>query len=182
MARDLNAFRTQLARSCWQTESGLLPSAVAEWVLHTDSLTEKLQSICQQFRVALIHQGWQAVDFGEKSAKQWVREVVLKCGETDWIFAQTILPQETIENVAREVLTLGEQPIGLWLFPQKPQRLSLMWQQSPETGSYARRSQLLLRGYPLEIKELFLADFPFGASPQLFPSDSEKFDLDKFSL
>lgn len=162
MTRDLNAFRAQLARSYWQTESGLLPSAVAEWLLHTDSLTEKLQSVCQQFRVELIHEGWQAVDFGEKSANQWVREVVLKCGEADWIFAQTILPQETIENVAHEVLTLGEQPIGLWLFPQNPERLSLMWQQSPQTGSYARCSLLSLKGYPLEIKELFLADFPFS--------------------
>lgn len=162
MTRDLNAFRTQLARSCWQTESGRLSSAVAEWLMHTNSLTEKLQGVCQQFRVEVVGEGWQAGDFSEKSAMQWVREVVLKCGDTDWIFAQTILPQKTIENVAEAVLHLGEQPIGLWLFPQKPKRLSLMWQQDPNSGCYARRSQLLLKGHPLEIKELFLTNFPFG--------------------
>lgn len=139
-----------------------MPPEIAEWVLHRDSLTEKLQSVCAQFRVELIYEGWQALYFGEKSVKQWVREVVLKCGETDWIFAQTVLPQETIEQVASALLTLGEQPIGLWLFPQQPERVSLMWQQNAESGCFARRSQLLLKGYPIEIKELFLIDFPFG--------------------
>lgn len=162
MTRDLEFFRAQLARPCWQSQRGLLSLNVAEWVLHGGSLTEKLQSVCDRFRVEIIFEGWQAVDFGEKSAKQWVREVVLKCGETDWIFAQTVLPQETIEQVAGAVLTLGEQPIGLWLFPQQPERVSLMWQQDAESGLFARRSQLLLKNYPIEIKELFLTDFPFG--------------------
>lgn len=142
----------------WQTESGSLPSEITEWLLHTDSLTEKLQGICRHFRVEILNEGWQ--EDGE--AKQWVREVLLKCGGTDWIFAQTILPQETVETVAREVLTLGEHPIGLWLFPQKPERLSLEWGQDPQSLRYVRRSRLLLRGYPLEIKEFFLKDFPFG--------------------
>lgn len=163
LAQDLKLFRTQLALPFWQTQSEGLSPAVAEWVTHTDSLTEKLQRVCQQFKVDLVSEGWQAVDSHEKSAKQWVREVLLKCGETNWIFAQTLLPQETIDNVAGDVVTLGEQPIGLWLFPQKPVRLSLMWQQDAKTGCYARRSLLLLKGYPLEIKELFLADFPFDA-------------------
>lgn len=131
-------------------------------MLHGGSLTEKLQSVCTQFQVEIIFEGWQAVNFSEKSAKQWVREVVLKCGETDWIFAQTVLPQETIEQVAGAVLALGEQPIGLWLFPQQPERVSLMWQQNKESCFFARRSQWLLKGYPIEIKELFLTDFPFG--------------------
>lgn len=135
--------------------------ALAEWLLHSDSLTEKLQRICDRFQVEVVGEGWQAVEFDGNCAKQWVREVWLNCGERHWIFAQTILPEQTIANVAQAVPDLGNRPIGLWLFPQRPERQSLEWRQDGETGLYARRSKLLLKGYPIEIKELFLTDFPF---------------------
>ncbi|WP_281258775.1 chorismate--pyruvate lyase family protein [Avibacterium endocarditidis] len=88
---------------------------------------------------------------------------MLKGDGTPWIFAQTTLPQTTVQNVAQYVLQLGEQPIGLWLFKQPMQRVSLYWQQDPKTGLYARYSDFDLKGYPLQIKELFLAEFPFPA-------------------
>ena len=96
----------------------------------------------------------------------WLREVVIYGNGTPWIFAQTRLPQGTVNAVAQEVLNLGDQPIGLWLFPQHPQRLSLEWRQDPQTGLYARRSTLLLNGYPLTIAELFLPEFSFAPLTQ----------------
>lgn len=158
-ARDFSLYRTLLNRSQWQTGSENLPEPVAQWLLHTQSLTEKLQKICSCLQVEVINEGWQAVNLGENSAKNWVREVVLKCGENDWIFAQTVLPEATIKNVGQAVLELGDKAIGLWLFPQNPDRISLEWRQ--EQGLYARRSELHLKGYPIEIKELFLSNFPF---------------------
>lgn len=160
MSQDFSLYRKILNHSHWQTGNSLLPQEIAEWLLHLGSLTEKLQSICPCVQVKVVNEGWQAVNVAEKSAKHWIREVVLKCGKTDWIFAQTILPQATIEHVAQPVLTLGENAIGLWLFPQNPERISLEWRQ--EFGLYARRSELRLKGYPIEIKELFLKDFPFN--------------------
>lgn len=159
--REIEQYREILGKHEWQCSDTLLPTAVAEWLLHTASLTEKLQGICSELVVEIVGEGWQAVEPEQNSAKQWVREVVLKCGERDWIFAQTILPESTIQNVAAEVLTLGERPIGLWLFPQNPQRLSLEWQQDTHSALYARRSLLQLKSYPIEIRELFLPHFPF---------------------
>lgn len=158
---DLTTYRLLLASEGWKAQGTSLSTEKRGWLLYNDSLTEKLQRICSNFQVEIVEEGWQAVTSSENFAKQWVREVLLKCGEQELIFAQTILPDVTIENVAQEILHLGNQPIGLWLFPQKPQRLHLEWRQDSETGLYARRAQYLLHGYPIEIKELFLAQFPF---------------------
>lgn len=90
----------------------------------------------------------------------WSREVLLKDGEKNWIFAQTLVPRSTIENIAQNVLELGNQPIGLWLFSQNPTRTKLEWTQT-ENGLFARRGVYEIRGYSLEIRELFLETFPY---------------------
>lgn len=172
----LPQYRTLFAQAEWRTTSGQIPPKICKWLAHTDSLTEALQQLCAILTVDITQQGWQqAVTSAQKFAKNgedqtacqhWLREVVLKGDGTPWIFAQTILPDATIQTVAREVLTLGEKSIGLWLFPQNPTRLSLEWTQDPTTGLYARRSLLELKGYPLAIYELFLPEFPFARTPQ----------------
>lgn len=160
----LSHYRTILSQSNWQRDESPLPIAVADWLMHTESLTLKLQQVCANLTVDIIQQGW--LQAGSSPSifahqREWLREVLLKCGENQWIFAQTIFPAETIKHVAQEVVNLGNDPIGLWLFPQNPTRVSLEWQQDSETGLYMRRSQLRLRNYPLEIRELFLEQFPF---------------------
>lgn len=150
---DFTNYRQQLTACDWQMGEQYLAPPIAEWLLHTDSLTQKLQAKCADLEVRLVSQGWQA--------EFWVREVLLKGDGKDWIFAQTLLPRQTIEQVAQAVLTLGEKPIGLWLFPQNPLRQSLEWRQDPHSALYARRSCLCLQNYPLEIRELFLASFTF---------------------
>ncbi|MDH2924792.1 chorismate lyase [Nicoletella semolina] len=162
---DFTLYRSILANSIWQTSAKPLSPNVAQWLLHKGSLTEKLQQQCSNLQVKIVQEGWQARGMCQNSAEYWVREVLLKCSENDWIFAQTIIPQKTVDAVASSVLNLGEQAIGLWLFPQKPTRLSLEWQQDPKTKQFARRSQLLLKNYPLEIRELFLSHFLFETTP-----------------
>lgn len=157
--RDFSSYRQQLATESWQLEPNELPAEIFEWLLHQGSLTEKLQSICRCFQVEVVTEQWQVVGNGNDPAKNWLREVMLKCGENDWIFAQTFLPQSTVESVGQKVLELGENAIGLWLFPQNPTRISLEWQRVD--GLYARRAIYHLQGYPIEIRELFLKNFPF---------------------
>ncbi|MFU2089764.1 chorismate--pyruvate lyase family protein [Avibacterium avium] len=166
---DFERYRELLARPDWQTSGHFVVPEIAQWVQHQGSLTQKLQRACQQLSVEVIYQGWQE-NLSEKISPKstaleqiWLREVLLKGDGTPWIFAQTTLPETTVQNVAQYVLQLGEQPIGLWLFKQPMQRVSLYWRQDPETGLYARYSDFDLKGYPLQIKELFLAEFPFPA-------------------
>ncbi|MGX2950608.1 chorismate--pyruvate lyase family protein [Ursidibacter sp. B-7004-1] len=163
----LSLYRKLLENGNWQTGDQYLSKNVADWLSYSDSLTQKLQSICDELKVEITQQGWQAVRSSQAFAKNdenhtaWLREVILKGDKQDWIFAQTILPKQTIEMVANPVLELGENPIGLWLFPLQPERISLEWCFDSETKLYARRSLLSLKGYPLAIYELFLPQFPF---------------------
>lgn len=160
-------YRNILAKPEQPEASGQLPPNICKWLQHTDSLTQKLQQICQKLTVEITLQGWQAVSPEWKELEwridstAWIREVILKGDDDPWIFAQTRLPKHTVDKVAQAVLTLGEQPIGLWLFQQQPRRLALSWWQDPQTGLYARRSLLTIDDYPLEIKELFLKPFKF---------------------
>lgn len=170
---DLDLYRLMLSQSDWHTESSGLSPNVAQWLLHDGSLTEKMQRAWLHFQVKPVREGWQAVDSSVFFAKNppnhtachWLREVLIESDHQSRLFAQTLIPQVTVEKVAQPALTLGDQPIGLWLFPQQPQRLTLEWRCDRHTQCYARRSTLLLKGYPLEIRELFLPQFPFEAVP-----------------
>lgn len=157
---DFSLYRHILSLEQWQEEAQGLSSFHAQWLLHSGSLTQKLQQHCKQLQVEVIAQGWVESDM-RKGEKYWLREVLLKGDDTAWIFAQTSLSETAVNHVAQHVLTLAETPIGLWLFQQKPVRQYLAWQQHPESGWYARRSILSLQQYPIEIKELFLPSFSF---------------------
>lgn len=157
--RNFSFYRQQLAEQNWQLERDQLPSEIAQWLWHQGSLTEKLKSICHCFQVEVIREQWQTIEKEGGTISIWLREVMLKCGETDWIFAQTVLPKSTVENVGKPVLAMGENAIGLWLFPQNPVRKRLEWQKI--NGLYARRAVYDLQGFPIEIRELFLTNFPF---------------------
>lgn len=166
----LSRYRQILAAADWRQDPHSLSPNVKQWLCHSGSLTEKMLQRCPDLQVEITQQGWQqAGKFCQIFSPNltachsvWLREVVISANGKPWIFAQTTLPKATIDAVAQEVLQLGDRPIGLWLFPQNPQRQSLEWRQDPQTGLYARRSNLLLHGYPLTIVELFLPDFSFA--------------------
>lgn len=150
--QDYSLYRKILtAPTNWNEYPLDLPEEISSWLLHSGSLTTKLQQHCRQLKVNIIQQGWQQ--------NHWLREVLITGDQQNWIFAQTLIPKTTIEQVAENVLTLGDNPIGLWLFPQQPERLTLKWRQDPQTQLYVRQSQLSLKGYPLQISELFLPEF-----------------------
>lgn len=155
----LEKYREILSQQNWTTEP-VNSTQVQDWLGYQKSLTKKLQQQYSDFSVEMVQQGFFAKNGEDRTA--WKRDVLLKGNGKTIIFAETEIPQETVENVAQDVLTLGETPIGLWLFPQNPVRTNLEWLQDKESGLYARRSVVLLKGYPLEIKELFLADFEFS--------------------
>ncbi|MDP8034131.1 chorismate lyase [Pasteurella atlantica] len=137
----------------------LLSKKHKDWLLYQHSLTLKLQQYYTNITVKVISQKW--VSDTNFDIPIWQRDILLMGDNTEIIFARTTLPQATINNVAHDILTLGNKSIGLWLFPQNPERTHLEWTQDPETELYARRSTLLLKGYPLEITELFLENFTF---------------------
>ncbi|MDP8079464.1 chorismate--pyruvate lyase family protein [Phocoenobacter skyensis] len=162
----MKSFYSQiLSRANWQCDDTSLSVLQKDWLMHQGSLTVKLQQHYKEVSVQVISQQWFAKNEKNLTA-YWQRDVLLLGDDKEIIFAQTQIPQITVENVAQDLLTLGNESIGLWLFPQKPQRLNLEWTQDPQTGLYARHSTLVLDNYPLKIKELFLENFSFPENPK----------------
>lgn len=161
MTQDYSFYRTILSNQKWNPDfnTKTIPQKKLSWLMCEGSLTKELQKICHTFEVLLLNQGWRSEI--NKNSKIWLREVLLQGDNIPWIFAQTVVPEITVNNVAQEILTLGEKPLGLWLFPQEPIRITLEWYQDPISGLLARRSILKVKNYPIEIKELFLKSFSF---------------------
>lgn len=156
-------YRKILLESEWLSSTELLSATQKEWLLHNGSLTQKLCEVAKHFNVEVLQEKWIAKNSENLTAcyeELWLREALLKDGDTPWIFAQTLVPKSSIENIANHVLELGNQPIGLWLFSQNPIRTKQEWMRS-ENGFFARRSVYDINGYSLEIKELFLDSFPY---------------------
>ncbi|QLB43859.1 chorismate--pyruvate lyase family protein [Mannheimia pernigra] len=154
-------YRNILSACKWKVGAGTLSLTQQEWLLHEGSLTQKLLDVTSNFNVEVVQEKWIAKNSQKMTAcneQYWRREVLLKDGDINWIFAQTLVPKKTIENIAQSVLRLGNEPIGLWLFSQQPTRTKLEWTQA-ENGLFARRGVYEINGYSLEIKELFLNDF-----------------------
>lgn len=159
----ISYYRQILSFAGWYSTATSLSAIQQEWLLHNGSLTQKLYEVATDFNVEVVQEKWIAKNSQNLTACNedvWLREVLLKDGETNWIFAQTLVPKSTIENIAQTVLNLGNEPIGLWLFSQNPTRTKLEWTQT-ENGLFARRSVYEISGYSLEIRELFLQTFPY---------------------
>lgn len=124
----------------WHAPTSLpVPNAyLNDWLLHTGSLTERLQSMCRQFELKVIGQhtitphaselAWlptatnagntalnrnnQAVQ--DINKKNWdVREVILFGDGQPWVFARSVIPRALANQ---EFAELNNQPLGKLLF------------------------------------------------------------------
>ena len=119
-----------------------IPLTVQSWLFEKGSLTARLKQVCQQFDVKVQSEKWIEKTFENETAllpveSYWCREVVLYGDGKPWV-------------------TLGDKPIGEWLFSLSAQRIGIQWAKDPESGLYARRSLFLVQEMPLLISELFL--------------------------
>ncbi|MDM7859262.1 chorismate lyase [Alteromonas sp. ASW11-36] len=92
------------------TDSTAVPVAdpyLANWLMDTGSLTERLQSMCRQFNVQVLYHA-QPVSSGD-----YVREVILWGDKQPWVYARSVIPV-AINN--GELLDLGTQPLGQRIF------------------------------------------------------------------
>ena len=85
----------------------------------------------------------------------WCREVVLYGDGEPWVAARTLISKALFTHY-QSLSTLGDKPIGEWLFSLSAQRIGIQWAKDPESGLYARRSLFLVQEMPLLISELFL--------------------------
>lgn len=158
-----------------------MPSEMAPWLLEQGSLTRKIILNCKsKFRVEVISQRWQRPMLNEAlrlnmrpEHRAFIREVLLYCGETPWVFARSVIPYKTLTGPRRALGKLGNRPLGEVLFSdpgitrdaleiaeiKRGQRMfrcaTQCLKELPES-LWGRRSVFYLHDKPLMVNEIFL--------------------------
>lgn len=168
----------------WNSPSAFpqLTPQLADWLLNTGSLTERLQALTTSFDVELLGQSEmpiaknEAAILSDSNDINWqIREVILQGRPShankryDWVFARSILPSELCDS---KWANLGKQPLGQRIFNDASFVRSEFeigqLQFHPITGNtfdnkqpcWARRSKFTIDEFELIVAEAFLPDAP----------------------
>lgn len=180
-------FGNHVFEPVWRSREMLLgrsvPDDMAPWLFEQGSLTRRILLHCNnKFRVEVLSQNWQrpmlneAIRLGvHPEHHALIREVLLYCGETPWVFARSVLPHKTLTGPRRSLGKLGNRPLGEILFSDpsilrdaleiaeinKGQRMFNCATQSlinTPDSVWGRRSVFYLHKKPLLVNEVFLPD------------------------
>ena len=169
----------------WQSPSderfSELPVPLKDWLLDEGSLTARLKSRCDNFKVKVIGEQQQLCSAAEAcnlikvGEPILVREVILYCDDVPQVFARSLLPLASLTGKEQVLGNLGEQPLGQVLFNNPSlQRLQLELSsfsadssvailatkltEKPKQELWGRRSIFMLDNKPLMVAEVFLPD------------------------
>ena len=155
-------------------------SEIQAWLTTPDSLTARLKQSCTELQVRVLSEAEERPLLDEAKAlnlqpqaSAWVRCVLLKCGEQDWVYARTIIPNLTDHNPWQNLQNLGNKPLGEVLFelpsikrstfefskqPLKnwPYLKTALGTTQPKAVGYSRRSVFQQQKHPLLLTEVFL--------------------------
>lgn len=158
-----------------------IPRPFRSWLLDPGSLTQRLiRESAGQFRVQVLRQGLLPTRIQERhelglGQREWpfVREVLLLCHDTPWVFARTLIPATTLQGPARALTRLGSKPLGAVLFNDPRVRRGPIAVSHLRPGEldpaepadlWGRRSAFFLAGQPLLVSEYFLRACPMYAA------------------
>jgi chorismate--pyruvate lyase len=155
---------------------------LTDWLLHTGSLTERLQALTNKFELKVLGQATIDADLSEQATlsdyhkHQWqIREVILYGDGKPWVFARSVLPEHLCKTTWA---TLGDKPLGQRIFnDNKFVRSEFVITQldsnpiaaintaSPSSTSatnqlWGRRSAFRIEDWNLLVAEVFLPDCP----------------------
>lgn len=106
-----------------------------------------------------------------------VRQVLLCCGDTPLVYANTVIPATTIQGAQRRYANMGNRPLGAMLFSDRTMRrepvevgiLPAKHPASQYTRSvepvWGRRSVFRVAGKPLLVSEYFMPELITAGRP-----------------
>lgn len=107
----------------WQSpDSVIIANGLRDWLLDPSSLTARLKSHCQHFRVEVLGQKIEACSPDEANGDIFmgeqvlVREVLLYCDDIPQVFARSLLPLRSLTGEQQQLAHLGTQSLGQILF------------------------------------------------------------------
>lgn len=105
----------------WQQPADLVVAnnQLSNWLLDTASLTERLQSMCSRFEVAVVAHQLESPTTDEiallncQQDTTYIREVLLLGDGVPWVFARSVIPQVINDS---ELDGIGSEPLGKRIF------------------------------------------------------------------
>ena len=130
------------------------------------SLTQQLIDVSNdRFRVQPVELEWRNLLrddlrklFGPvaPSHKFWSRKTVLLCEGAPAVLAHSLMPEHAAQSALDQVLALGEQPLGEYLFSQNGLKRGAFQFAQSEQGYWGRRRLFYLDSKPIMVAEFFL--------------------------
>lgn len=161
-----------------QCLSKSIPTDIEALLFDRSSLTARLIKKCQgRFRVEVLSVKRTTPTPDEVAALRLrsrsqaiIRQVLLYCDDTPWVYARTVIPMTSLRGPLRSLTRLGTRPLGAVLFADKTMKRSAMeitalkpdhmcYPWTRHRGSdiiWGRRSVFWLRKMPLLVSEFFL--------------------------
>lgn len=168
-----------------------LPSELTEWLLEQGFITGKAREKGAHMQVTLLTNEWQMPwpweenlltsstnpREGQSIEKQClIREICMEGNREPWWFARTVIPEATLNDHGKQLLSLGTMPIGEFLFKQpdlvrtpfdfaliKPEQVEFQhihqFGFADKTSLWARRSVFHFDHKQLLLTEVFLPSF-----------------------
>jgi chorismate--pyruvate lyase len=150
-----------------------VPQDWRKTLFDTGSLTAHLIAISDgDFSVQILWQGWRKMSQQEmlqlnckgKQNIAWCRDVVLKVKGESRVYARTCMPKSTLTGHESQLKTLGNKPLGAYLFKHPHMRRGEMSAyripKNELSLSWARRSVFYLQQKPILVTEAFTQPLP----------------------
>ena len=159
----------------------LAPTFLQKWLVNRESLTHALTCACpEKFSVKIFNEGWQKPSLNERKtlglknhSLAFVRQVHLFCGDQAWVYARTVIPENTLHGELQKLTHLGTQPLGAILFANKHilrgdiettkisgknklHTAALTYSKNKTDNIWGRRSLFHIGDKPLIVSEIFL--------------------------
>ena len=143
----------------------LAPPIWQDWLSNTNSLTQLIEKRTKKaVTVKVLSDKRQCLTtdeqylFNRPLKRCRVREVYLCIDDQPVVFARSVLPSTSCTGINREILKIGNKPLGEILFKRGAAPiLSRQITKIPSLG-YGRRSLYLFRGHPILVTEIFLPE------------------------
>ena len=173
-----NVISQALSHAKWSSVTESKPQTCSpllwNWLSERGSMSERLRLQCQKhFTVRVLFQGWGIPLTSElaflaqpKGVEALIREVELLVDNEVWVYGRSVFPRAIVEVSEKALLTLGDKPLGQFLFfhPAMSREYMECALLASERGYFqpqsvwARRSKFTLHDSPLLVSEIFMTD------------------------
>ena len=148
-----------------ELSSGLTKKNILDWLEEEGSITARISSRAE-FKLEILNDDIGVAEDEEYIALEIppeevrIREVVLFGDLVPLVYARSIIPELTASKGYPGLGAIGSKPLGDLLFQSelfvKIRREFAQFQTSSKEVVWGRRTNYLVRGYPLSVMEVFL--------------------------